>query len=173
MNYREEIIEYKASAIKKFEKHLIELEENVLSDENLKDVEASELYTAYQIKTLKLIEGKLKIDNEFLKNINITYLEKYKDLDPKQFTMLQGRIIDNHKEIISELKANYEFSSNSSREKIKYEIASIKEDSDIVIEEENAEEFFPEKMHILNFNFIVMLVLMSVIIALICYYNFM
>lgn len=173
MNYREKIIGYKASAIKKFEKHLIELEENVLSDENLKDVEASELYTTYQIKTLKLIEGKLKIDNEFLKNINITYLEKYKDLDPKQFTMLQDRIIDNHKEIISELKANYEFSSNSSREKIKYEIASIKADSDIVIEEENAEEFFPEKMHILNFNFIVMLVLMSVIIALICYYNFM
>lgn len=173
MNYRDEILEYKASAIKKFENHLKELEENTLSGENVKDIEASEIYTNYQIKTLKLIEGKLKIDNEFLKNINITYLEKYKDLDPKQFALLQDRIIENHKDVISELKANYEFCSNSSREKVKYEIASVKEDSDIIIEEENAEEFFPEKMHVLNFNFIVMLVLMIVIIGLICYYNFM
>lgn len=173
MNYREQILEYKASAIRKFENHLNELEENVLSEEHLIDIEASEIYTSYQIKTLKLIEGKLKIDNEFLKNINITYLEKYKDLDPQQFTMLQERIIENHKQVISELKANYEFCSNNSRDKVKYEISSIKDNSDIESPEQSAEEFFPEKMHILNFNFIVMLVLMIFIIGLIYYYNIM
>ncbi len=175
MAYKQEIKDYKVKALEVFKRHLAELEDNVVNvtsgSENQDPV--SKIYVDYQESTLKLIEGKIKIDNEFLKQINMTNLEKYKDLDPDKFQQLQAKIVDNHKRVIEELKAQYEEVAKESREQLKYRLAESSENNDLNVKLEDPEEFFPEKMSVLSLNFTIILILFIVIIGLIYYYNFM
>lgn len=175
MGYKQEIKDYKVRALEVFERHLAELEENVLkASTDTKENEAvSKIYLDYQESTLKLIEGKIKIDNEFLKQINIKNLELYQDLEPEKFSEIQDKIIANHKKIIEELKATYEEYATQSRQHLKSELAKVRDDSDLKVTTQEPDDFFPEKMGILSINFAVILVLLIAIIGLIYYYNFM
>ncbi len=175
MTYKQEITEYKGKALEVFKGHLEELENNVIkANENVEESSSvSDVYTNYQESTLKLIEGKIKIDNEFLKQINITYLDKYKDLKPEQFQEIQEKIVSNHQRIITELKTEYEQFAKDSRENLKYKLAEAREDNDLKINNNNPDEFFSEKMNILSANFIIIFVLLVIVVGLIYYYIFM
>lgn len=175
MAYKQEIKDYKVRALEVFERHLYELEEKVLetSTETNESEPVSKIYIDYQESCLKLIEGKIKIDNEFLKQINIKNLEFYKDLEPEKFAQVQEKIIINHREIIEELKIKYEQVANESRQKLKGELAKIREDSDLNVAATDADDFFPEKMGVLSVNFGIILLLLITIIGLIFYYSFM
>lgn len=175
MSYKSEIKDYKQKAIEVFKNHLIDLETNVIeaSKNELADEPVSKIYVDYQESTLKLIEGKIEIDNEFLKKINIQNLEKYKDIDPEKFEQIRTKIVDNHKRVIEELKENYEELAKESRENLKYQLAEIREDNDLNVSSTNPEEFFPEKLNVLTLNFVIIFGLLALIIGLIYYYNFM
>ncbi len=174
MAYKQDIKEYKQKAQADFEKHLMELEDNVIKaiDAESNKNPVSKIYLDYQTSSLKLIEGKIKIDNEILKQINITHLEKYKDLEPVQFTQIQDKLVANHKQIIGELKASYETIANESREQLKDRLAKETENNDLDFKIDDPEEFFPDKMSVLSINFTVILILLILIIGLIYYYTF-
>lgn len=174
MAYKQEVKEYRQKAVDVFVEHLQELEKNVIeaSVEIQDSKPVSQIYVEYQESTLKLIEGKIKIDNEFLKQINITNLELYKDLEPEKFQKLQEKIVANHTRIISELKEQYEQLAVESRDKLKYKLANEREDSDLNVAMEDPEQFFPEKLNILTVNFVIIIILFAAIIGLIYYYLF-
>lgn len=175
MSYKQEIKDYKAKAKEVFQQHLTELEDNVvnfcISEDNSDP--ASKIYLDYQASTLKLIESKIKIDNEFLKQINITSLERYKDLEPAQFQQIQEKIVSNHKQIIEELKTTYEQFATESREQLKLRLVEQAKDNDLDVSSSNSEDFFPDKMGVLTVNFVIILVLLVVIIGLVYYYTLM
>ncbi|WOO87832.1 hypothetical protein RZE82_02575 [Mollicutes bacterium LVI A0039] len=167
MTYKQEINDYKAKALDVYQGHLVDLEQNIitLSTTQSEEKTAADFYIDYQNSTIKLIEGKIKIDNEFVKQINIKYLDKYKDLDPEQFEQLKLRVVDNHRTVISELKDQYEELAVESRENIKFKLAETREDNDLNIDVHDPVDFFPKKISLFNFSFVAMLVSMTMIIV--------
>lgn len=172
MEYKQEIKQYKLEAIENFRQHLTELERNVIETSLRTSTEKnlSEIYIDYQERTLKLIEGKIKIDNEHLKQINIKNLELYKDLEPEKFKVIQERVIENHKNIILELKAKYEEDAILSRSNLKFKLAEKHGDNDLDVPAIDPADFFPEKMNTITLNFIIIIGLLLVILTLTYYY---
>lgn len=175
MTYKQEVAQYKDKAITIFQGHISDLEKNIIK--RSKDVEkqtpVSELYIDYQKGILKLIEGKLRIDNEFLKQISITSLEKYVGLDTEQFSEIQGKVLENHKRIIKELKTEYEQIALASREHVKLSLATSREDNDLNVSQTDTVNFFPPKMSIISANFILVLIIFVLIIGSVYYINFL
>ncbi len=174
MGYKNEVKAYQNEAFASFDEHLKQLESNVIqtSLDEEKQKPLSALYVDYQESTLKLIESKIKIDNEYLKDINLTYLEQYKDLEPDKFQQLQQKLVDNHKRIISEIKEHYEQVAQESRVQLKDDLANTREESDLAASASDPDDFFPEKLSVINANFIIIVVLLFAVIGLTYYYYF-
>ncbi len=174
MGYKAEVKSYKNEALISFDEHLKQLEQNVIkassNEDNKKPL--SSIYVEYQESTLKLIESKIKIDNEYLKQINIKYLEQYKDIEPEKFQELQEKLVSNHKQIIGEIKEHYETVASESREQLKVELAKTRDDGDLRVKSSNPESFFPDKLGTINTNFIIIFILLLAVIGLIYYYYF-
>ncbi len=174
MSYRTKVKDYKSNAISSFDEHLKQLEQNVIKassgEDNKKPLSA--IYIDYQESTLKLIESKIKIDNEYLKQINIDYLEQYKDIEPEKFQELQEKLVSNHKQVISEIKDHYETVATESREQLKFDLANTREESDLRVKSSEPESFFPEKLNTITANFVVIFILLIAVIGLIYYYYF-
>lgn len=175
MSYKHDVKDYKAKATQAFKQHLSELEANVISVstrvENTKP--SSELYLEYQASSLELIMTQIKIDNEFLKQINIQNLEKYKQLEPEKFQQIQDKILNNHKMVIEDLKLQYEQIAKQSREELKYKLAEAAQNNDLKLNPNSPEDFFADKVGVLTINFAIIFLLLILIIGLTYYYIFM
>ncbi len=175
MGYKNEIKEYQNGAIASFDEHLKQLEENVLRSSEADDISKplSQIYIDYQESTLKLIESKIKIDNEYLKQINISYLEQYKDIEPEKFQTLQEKLVTNHKKVIGEIKEHYETVATNSKEQLKVDLANTREEGDLRVKQNDPDNFFPEKLKIVTTNFVIILILLVAVIGLIYYYYYL
>ncbi len=176
MNYKTEIFEYKEKAISDFKSHLNDLEANVIKSVEVGEVNenkaATDIFMDYQSSVVNLINGKFELDNEFLKSIAKRYLEENKGANEERYQKIEEKLLSNHTRVLNELKESYDQIASESREELKNSLDSARNDKTLAVDEE-PKELFPEKMHVLSLNFLLITILLLVIIFLVYKFYFM
>lgn len=173
MSYQQDVINFKANSIETFKNHIQELETNVITAaENEPDkTRVAELYVEYQQKTVMLIANKFKIDNEYLKQLNQNNLDANKNQDPQTFIKIQEVLVNNHVQILNELKEQYEQFCEQSREKLREKLATENPQSNLRVIEKK-EPLFKRRILYINLSFIIIMLVLAMIVGLIYYLNF-